>query len=70
MVGIAAFVFYIFAETFPIISGTFLGASLSLAYELVGAFLVIGILIYAIARTRLRRSGVDFKQIYNDIPPE
>jgi basic amino acid/polyamine antiporter, APA family len=70
LVGIAAFVFYIFAETFPIISGTFLGASLSLAYELVGAFLVIGVLIYVIARTRLRRSGVDFRQIYSDIPPE
>jgi basic amino acid/polyamine antiporter, APA family len=70
LVGIVAFIFYIFAETFPIISGTFLGASLSLAYELVGAFLVIGILIYAVAVARLRGSGVDFRQAYNDIPPE
>ena len=70
VVGIAAFVFYIFAETFPIISGTFLGASLSLAYELVVTFLVVGIAIYAVSVAHLRRSGVDFKQIFNDIPPE
>jgi hypothetical protein len=70
VIGIGAFVFYIFAETFPIISGTFLGASLSLAYELVAAFLVIGVVIYAIGRARLQRSGIDIRQIYNDIPPE
>jgi len=71
VVGIAAFLFYIFAETFPIISGTFLGASLSLAYELVVVFFIIGALIYGGARLRLRAAfGGELSRIYGEIPPE
>jgi basic amino acid/polyamine antiporter, APA family len=70
LIGIAAFVFYIFAETFPIVSGTFLGASLSLAYELVAAFFIVGVAIYALSRVWLRRSGIDLGRIYAEIPPE
>ena len=42
VMGTAAFAFYIFAETFPIVNGTFPAASLSLAYELVATFFIVG----------------------------
>ena len=70
IVGIGAFALYIFAETFPIISGMFLGASLALAYEVVGAVLVIGIALYAIAKFRMRSLGLELSAIYEELPPE
>lgn len=70
VVGIVAFLFYIFAETFPIVSGTFLGASLSLAYELVIVFLAVGTVIYFVARLRLRGFGDELSRIYAEVPPE
>lgn len=70
LVGIGSFVFYIIAQTFPIISGTFLGASLSLAYEVVAVILLVGVLIYLYGRYAIRRSGITFKDIYGEIPPE
>jgi hypothetical protein len=59
LMGITAFAFYIFAETFPIVNGTFPAASLSLAYELVATFFIVGASIYALSRVWLQRSGVD-----------
>ena len=70
VVGIASFEAYLYAETVPISSGIYLGTSLALAFEVVGVFLVLGILIYALARLRLRQAGVDFSRVYAEIPPE
>lgn len=69
-VGVGSFIFYIIAQTFPIISGTFLGASLSLAYEVVVAIFVIGVLIYAYARISTKRTGLSLASIYAELPPE
>jgi amino acid transporter len=69
-VGVGSFIFYIIAQTFPIISGTFLGASLSTAYEVVAVIIIIGVLIYVYARISTERTGIKFKNIYSELPPE
>ena len=70
IIGLAAFLFYIFAETVPINSGLYLGASLPLAVEFVVALFIIGALIYAAGRVKVQRMGLSFESLYKDIPPE
>jgi amino acid transporter len=70
IVGVVCFLFYIFAETFPIISGVFLGASLAVAYGIVVATAAVGTLLYFTAKLRARRLGLDISQVYAEIPPE
>jgi hypothetical protein len=48
----------------------YLGASLSVAFEAVFALVIVGIVLYAAARYRLRGIGIDLKKIYEEIPPE
>lgn len=72
-VGVAAFAFYIIAESFPI-SGSlgvvFLGSNLSLAYGVILALAIIGVAMYLTGSARLKTLGVDIKALYAEIPPE
>ena len=70
IVGIFAFAVYILAETFPIISGVFLGANLAIAYGFVLGLGLVGVIIYFVAKTRTRRMGIDIGKTYEEIPPE
>jgi APA family basic amino acid/polyamine antiporter len=69
-VGLAMFATYTFAEIVPINSGMYLGASLSIAFEIACAFVIIGIVLYAASRYRLRGMGIELNKIYDEIPPE
>ena len=72
-VGVAAFAFYIIAESFPIAGSlgvVFLGANLGLAYGVVLGLILIGVLIYATGKARLSSLGIDIKALYAEIPPE
>ncbi len=70
LIGALAFGFYGFAETSPLISGTYLGANLYLAYEVLLALLVIAVVIYLLDRYRMTRLGIDPKSVFGEIPPE
>jgi amino acid transporter len=72
-VGVAAFAFYIVAESFPIAGSlgvVFLGANLTLAYGVVLGLIIIGVLIYLTGSARLKALGIDIKALYAEIPPE
>ena len=69
-VVLCAFGFYIFAETSPLVSGTYLGASLSLAYEAVLALVLAGGVVYLWGRHNAHRAGFDIRNIFAEIPPE
>jgi APA family basic amino acid/polyamine antiporter len=70
LVGAAAFAIYAISETTPLVSGTFLGANLVLAYEVVVILVVIAVIIYFAGRYRMKNAGVDPKMIFSEIPPE
>ena len=70
LVGIGSFVFYAFAETYPIASGVFLGASLTIAYLFMVVLFIIGVIVYFTAKVRLNRMGMKLDGVYSEIPPE
>lgn len=70
LIGALAFGFYGFAETSPLISGTYLGASLYLAYEVLLALLLIAVVIYVLGRYSMRKLGIDPKAVFGELPPE
>jgi amino acid transporter len=70
LVGVAFFLTYIVAEAVPISSGIFIGSSLYIAFGVVAIAVIVGILIYAVARVRMRRLGIDPSIVYAEIPPE
>jgi amino acid transporter len=70
LIGVFAFGFYAFAETTPLISGTYLGASLAQAYEVVLVVFVIAVLVYVAGRWNMKRLGIDPKLIFGQLPPE
>lgn len=73
LIGVAAFAFYIIAEAFPLsgaLGTVFVGASLALAWEVVGVLVLIGLVIYVTGRARVRAAGLQFRNIYAEIPPE
>ena len=70
LIGVVAFIVYIIAETFPISSGTFLGTSLTLAYEVVIVLAAIGTAIYLVAKVRMARQGISISHLYAELPPE
>jgi len=72
-IGVAAFAFYIIAESFPIsgaLGVVFLGSSLSIAYGVIIALIVIGLVMYVTGKARLKGLGIDIKALYAEIPPE
>ncbi|MDA4133775.1 MAG: hypothetical protein OK454_11740, partial [Thaumarchaeota archaeon] len=69
-VGAAGFAIYVISETSPLVSGTFLGASLTDAYEEVGAIILVALLILAWGRYRAHKAGTTLHQIFAEIPPE
>jgi amino acid transporter len=69
-VGATGFAIYVISEISPIVSGTFLGASLDLAYEGVAALVLFGVAIYLLGRRRMKNAGVDPSLIFGEIPPE
>ena len=70
LIGALAFGFYGFAETSPLISGTYLGANLYLAYEVLLVLLVIAVVIYLLGRYSMRKLGIDPKALFSELPPE
>jgi amino acid transporter len=74
LVGIGAFLFYIIALIFPLtgaLGTVYLGpAGLQNAAEAVVILFVIGVLIYAQAKVRLGRMGLNLSAAYKEIPPE
>lgn len=70
IVAIVCFGFYGVAELFPIASGVFLGASIVYAVGFLAILVVIGLGLYGQAVYRARRSGVDLRAVYAEIPPE
>jgi len=69
-VGATGFAIYVISETTPLVSGTFLGASLALAYEAVVALGLVAVGIYLLGRRRMKSAGVDPALIFSEIPPE
>ena len=69
-IGGTGFAIYAISETSPLVSGAFLGASIYLAYEVVGVLVLVGVGIYLLARRRMASVGVDPKLIFSEIPPE
>ena len=69
-IGGTGFAIYAISETSPLVSGAFLGASIYLAYEVVGVLVLVGAGIYLLARRRMASVGVDPKLIFSEIPPE
>ena len=70
IVVLILFGIYIFAEIAPLNSGIYLGANVSIAIEAVVALVILGVLMYAISRFRLKRKNIDFVKMYEEIPPE
>jgi amino acid transporter len=69
-VGGTGFAISVICESTPIVSGAFLGASLYLAYEGVLALGLLAVIIYLLARRRMKIAGVDPSLIFSEIPPE
>jgi APA family basic amino acid/polyamine antiporter len=69
-VGAAGFAIYVISETSPLVSGTYLGASLADAYAEVGVIILVALGILAWGRYRARQAGTDLKTIFSEIPPE
>jgi basic amino acid/polyamine antiporter, APA family len=69
-VGAAGFATYVISETTPLVSGTFLGANIYIAYEEVAALILIAALIYLWRRSRMKKFGVDMRTVFSEIPPE
>lgn len=69
-VGAAGFAIYVISETSPLVSGTFLGASLGDAYAEVGVVVVIALLILAWGRHNAHKAGTTLQMIFSEIPPE
>jgi len=70
VIGVACFLFYVVAETFPLLSGVFLGASLAVAYGVVLITTGAGAVLFFTAKIRAGRLGLDIAQVYAELPPE
>jgi amino acid transporter len=70
LIGAIAFGIYIFSETSPLVSGTFLGASLDIAYEFLVGLGILAVIIYVSGRHRMKAAGVDPNLVFSEIPPE
>ena len=70
VVAVVCFGFYGVAELFPIASGVFLGANIVNAVGFLVALALIGAAVYGLAVYRARRSGIDLRAVYAEIPPE
>jgi amino acid transporter len=70
LVGIIAFSVWFLSQTFPILSGVYLGSSIYSAYEAFAASILIGLAIYGYGRWHARSLGLDLKTVYSEIPPE
>ena len=70
VVCLVTFVIYTLCLIVPFNSGIYLGTSLSLAAEVVAAFVLVGIGLYVVANYRLRKAGIDLRRVYDEIPPE
>ncbi|MDA4119303.1 MAG: amino acid permease [Thaumarchaeota archaeon] len=70
LVGVVAFTVWFLSQSFPILSGVYLGSNIYSAYEAFIATIVIGLVIYGYGRWHARSIGVDLKHIYSEIPPE
>jgi amino acid transporter len=70
VVGVASFLFYAFAETSPLGSGAYLGATVALAYEALAVCVGIGVVIYLLGRRRMAKMGISMQSVYSEIPPE
>lgn len=70
LVGVGSFLFYAIAETFPLISGFYIGASLVYAYAAVVALAVVGAIVFVFARARMKAKGLDIRYVFREIPPE
>jgi hypothetical protein len=69
-IGGTSFAIYALSETSPLVSGTFLGANLYLAYEELVVVALIGVGIYLLGRRRMKNAGIDPSHIFSEIPPE
>ena len=69
-VGAAGFAIYVISETSPLVSGTYLGASLGDAYAEVGVIILIALLILAWGRYNAHKAGTTLRTIFSEIPPE
>ncbi len=69
-VGAAGFAIYVISETTPLVSGTFLGASLGYAYAEVGVIIVIALAILTWGRYNAHKAGTTLRTIFSEIPPE
>jgi hypothetical protein len=70
LIGAIAFFIYLFSETSPLVSGTFLGASLDIAYEFLVGLGILAVIIYLFGRHRMRAAGGDPRGVFSEIPPE
>ena len=69
-VGGTGFAIYVLSETFPLMGGAFLGASIYLAYEAVVGLGLVAVGTYLLGRRRMKNAGVDPSLIFSEIPPE
>ena len=70
LIGAVSFGIYIFSETSPLVSGTFLGASLDIAYEFLLVLGIFAVIIYLWGRHRIKAAGIDPRAVFSTIPPE
>jgi len=72
-IGVSAFLFYLVALSYPLsgpLGTVFLGSQLLLSYLILGVIIIIGLVIYSVARSRNKKLGIDISKIYSEIPPE
>jgi APA family basic amino acid/polyamine antiporter len=70
LVGVVAFAVWFLSQSFPILSGVYLGSNIYSAYEAFVASIVLGLVIYGYARWHAGSIGLDLKHVYSEIPPE
>ena len=70
LIGIVAFATWFLSQSFPILTGVYIGSNLGYAYGAFITTIILGLIIYGYGRWHARSLGIDLKQVYSEIPPE
>jgi amino acid transporter len=70
LIGVIAFAVWFLSLTFPILSGVYIGANITIAYSTFVGTIILGLLIYGWARWHAKSTGINLSQVYSEIPPE
>jgi APA family basic amino acid/polyamine antiporter len=70
LVGIVAFALWFLSQSFPILTGVYLGSNINSAYEAFLITILLGLVIYGYGRWHASSLGIDLGKVYSEIPPE